>query len=272
MAKDYKRMLSPDRTRTVDVPLSLVAEKEQEGWKEDTFPDTRPQLHRSTPNKHKGHPALVVASGPSTGMYSLETIQSLVRELGCFVWGTNNVFNVCNGNPLPCNYFVILDDSFWIGHRVKLAEYMRKFPVAIPILHFDPYEQGIRYQRIAIELSRTPDTKPVYEQNVYFHGNSSGITAVQMAMHCGCDPIFLLGHDCGVVNGRTHGNGVRSSGELESGYPQGLQMISGYATLAEHARKLGVRVYNLSPVSKLECFEKLDLGDPLWRRRFKAGK
>jgi hypothetical protein len=262
----YKRMLAPPyHRRRVDVPDEMVKDKLADGYILDPAPDRRPMLHGSTVDRHKGRAAFIAASGPSMSVHALQEIVGFIQEQRCVVWGTNDVWRMAGGAAMPCDYVMVLDDSFWYDKREKLAEYFVAHPHALPCLAFDPPEI-LDYQKIPIAMDREPHTNPPYEPNAYFNGYSSGIAAVNMALHCGCDPVYLLGHDCGTALGKTHGAGVRSQAELAAGYPQGLQMIAGYATLARHAREIGRKIVNLSALSKLECFEKQSLGDSEWRR------
>jgi hypothetical protein len=256
----YKRMLAPpDHARRVDVPDWLVPQKLKEGWVEDPHPDDRPVLHRSTPGRHNDRCAFVLASGPSAGMYPVEQIREFTDRKKCVTWATNNIFNVCNGRAFQrADYLLILDESFFNQHQVPLLQYLRDNPKCLPVLHFEPM-MNIRYHRIVVNPHATPDREPAYECNKYFHGNSSGCAAVQMAMHTGCKTIYLLGHDLTTANGRTHGHGVRSKHEYNGKYPQGRVMMAGYNVLAKHAKELGVRIINLSPVSEIECFDREEL-------------
>lgn len=267
---NYLRMIAKDG-RKVDVPLRLVPMKEREGFRPDTeCEDRRPKHTTEMVGRHKGQAAIVIASGPSTGAVPYRSLMEFIRAGGNVpggltkgplrVWATNDVFKCCNGLPIAADYVVILDSHFWTRWLRELLEYFQQFPNALPVLGFS-INQSIDYQQIGINLGR-PATKtetPEYIPGRFFHGNSSGVAAIQMAMFAGCDPIYLLGHDCGAIYGKTHGSGIRTPEELRKDYPQGKMMLDGYRAVALHAERLGVRIINLSPESRIPDFPKEDV-------------
>ena len=257
MGSGYKRLLAPpDYRRRVDVPDELVEENLRRGFRIDPVPDDRPALAASLAGSLAGGFAFCMASGPSMAAWPREMIAELASACTC--WATNNAYEVCGGLPVPaCRYLVVLDRDFWEVHREKVRAFVAASG-AVPCLCFQPSE-SVRYLELPISLSRTPDTDPSYEPGRYWHGNSSGVAAVQMALHARPRAIFLLGHDCSVAAGRTHGNGVRSHEELVRKYPQGSSMLPSYAVLARHAKQLGVEMYNLSPWSAVKDFPVIGL-------------
>lgn len=254
MGSNYTRMLAPPHYRVrVDVVAGAVEERRREGWRDDPFPDDRESIAQDILGKHKNRPALVCASGPSMAAYPREMLLEFVRKLGCVTWTTNCAWNVCDGSPMPSDYLVILDESLHDTQHRQLYNYLRANPDCLPCFAFTP-QADTRYHFVGVEMGLTADQGPEYAPLRYFNGCSSGVAAVCMAFHCGCNPIYLLGHDCGAANGKTHGSGVRSDHELTNDYPQGLQMLNAYGVLAQHAKVLGVEVINLSPCSRVKCF------------------
>lgn len=259
------RLLAPpDFSRRVDVPAWLVAGRLAEGWRMDPAADTRDELQRSLPGSHVGSSALVVASGPSAGMADFLSVLRLITERRPVVYAVNDAWRVLGGRSVPADYLVVLDEHFWGLNTADIHAYLRRNPKCLPVVPWELQETRPYYQ-IPIALNETPDTSPEYRPGHFFHGLSSGIAAVQMAMQAGCNPIYLLGHDCGVAAGKTHGFGVRSSGELSGAYPQGLEMLAGYDTLRRHAESLGVRVLNLAPagVGRMDFFPRVSFVEAL---------
>lgn len=252
------RLLAKDGRR-VNVPDSLLADKLDEGFVVDPFPDETPNLHKSTPGRHVGRAAFIAGCGPSMAMVRRDAITNFVRENNCVLWVVNSPWNVCNGLPLNgADYLLMLDENFWISNRDKIVVYLLENPQCLLVVGWQLQEDR-KYQRIAINIGAEAKTNPQYRVNSYFHGNSSGVAAIQMALHCGCNPIYLLGHDCTISNGMTHGNGVRRESELVNKYPQGKTMVDGYNHVAKQAKELGRRVVNLSPCSCLTCFDRQEL-------------
>lgn len=258
---DYARMKSPTGS-VQDIPTAYIRDRQAMGWVVCPEADPRPFLHGSTVNRHLGRDALVIASGPSAGSVPVDRLRAWADAAGLVTWVTNNAHSICGGSPFPrADYLAILDDNFWFTRREKLAAYLHANPLCVPVLGFDPGDCALSYQRVVVDMNRTPNTAPAYVPNEYFHGNSTGIVACQMALHCGCRSIWLLGHDCKTIGGKTHGDGVRCAEELSNGYKQGRDMLAGYATLAAHAAALGVRITNLSRDSAVECFPRATFED-----------
>jgi hypothetical protein len=236
----------------VDVPDDKVREKMGEGWVIDPNPDRRGQLHGATPGKHKGEVALVVASGPSTGLVGAERIRDFALDHAAVVYGVNEAWRICDGRPLPmCDYLCCLDDHSW--RDWWLHQGLKTFVEstgALQLLGFDPPFPGVDYQRIPINTAALPGTNPPYKPNAYFHGLSSGVAACQHALHCGFETVYLLGHDLCGYGGKTHGHGARAG--YNGQYGQGREMFEGYRVLRDHAVGLGVELVNLSPISSLQ--------------------
>lgn len=269
---NYLRMQNPKTGSVQDIPAACVNDHKARGWVECSVPDRRAELSGSVIGRHAGRSALVIASGPSASSVPVERLRAWADREKLVTWATNDVFRMCGGKPFPrADYLLILDDNFWYAHAAALHGYLRENPSCLPVLHFDPGDEAVTYQRIAISMDETPDKRPAYQPGAYFHGNSSGIAAVQMAMHTGCKTVYLLGHDCKVIGGKTHGAGVRSGEELNNNYKQGSGMIPGYRLLAEHGRAQGVTILNLSSESAVDCFPRITFDD-IERRKSRRAK
>lgn len=261
----------PDFTRAVDIPLYAVKDRLEMGWKVSSAIDERPVLHNTTPGRHKGRAALVLATGPSASMVNADAIFDLVKKRKCVTWVVNDPDRVLKGDPFPgADYLLVLDEQYWSDRRAAIGKYLMANPFCLPVLNFDPPERLFRYQKISIDVATEAGGAGEYVANHYFYGKSSGIAAIQMAMHAGCTLIYLLGHDCIAHQGRSHSYGVRrpeeanATKESPNGYPQGQRdMIASYAVLAKHAEQIGVRIVNLSPISALDCFERRTIAQAL---------
>ena len=252
------RLVSPDGSRKADVCPEILPEKIRDGWRYDTFPDDRGELYGSLPGKHRGRPALVVASGPSAGLVDRKAVIDLIDRENPVVFGVNDADRSMGGLPVPSiDYLAILDDGLWNDRLPKLQELLKANSDAIPCLAFT-IDEDVRYIYTPVAMRVDPNLiapqKIEYVVGRLFHGWSSGVMAVQLAMWMGCSPIYLLGHDLQVAGGRTHGFGKREAGEFSRNYPQRANMFAGYETLAYHARSIGCEIINLSPCSALTFF------------------
>jgi len=101
---------------------------------------------------------------------------------------------------------------------------------------------------------------------------NSACGAISLAYHLGCREIFLLGIDLKETRGRVHWHsGYPDKGKTptiknlhkgiptkESPVPFKIHMQN-YHFIASDAEKLGVKIWNVSPDSALDCFEKINL-------------
>jgi len=90
-----------------------------------------------------------------------------------------------------------------------------------------------------------------------YSGFSSGYVATNIALIMGAKKIYLLGHDCCAVNGKTHCYDVmKVKGEVPS------SVTSEYADF-KHGWKAFDKwkhmIYNLSAPSQIETFDKMDV-------------
>jgi len=260
------RVVSPDGTRKADIPGEILKEKLREGWTVDLFPDDRGELYAGIPDKHKGRSAIVIASGPSSGIVSRDAVAALIERENLVVFGVNDADRSMGGLPVPkLNYLVILDDHLWDDRLPHLLPLLAANPGSLPITAFT-IQEDVRYIYAPFSFVEDPNEKgPAnipYVVGRLFHGWSSGVAAIQIAMWMGCRRIYLLGHDLQVAHGRTHGFGVREAGEKNRNYPQRAKMFAGYETIAYHAAKTGVEIINLSPCSAISFFPVIPLLKP----------
>lgn len=247
----------PDFLRRVDVLDEYVKDRLADGFVLDKTPDLRAEYHNSTPNRHKGKAAFILACGPSVSLVPEPLIRKLVQVTRAVTWVTNHAFQLLNGRPYNgAEYYMVVDEPFWVTHREAIGAYLRDNPFTLPVLAFDPWE-SLRFQKIAVNVHEEPEHAS-YRVNEYFYGRSVGVYASLMALHCGCTKLYLLGHDLVPHNGKSHSHGVRRPEEAVN-YPQGRGMFAGYERLAKIAESLGVAVVNLSPISALECFQRADI-------------
>lgn len=203
-----------------------------------------------------GKEAVVVGSGPSSGLVNPNTLREFCKDkitIGC-----NDVWRVLRGLSLSCDYFVMLDRKFYEDHYQDVSRYITEHPECMPVSFFPIMGRHLRINinmnwdsQICLKQERDNRFNP----NAYFHGHSSGVAGIQIAMHMGCSKVYLIGHDLCVTPTRTHGFGDRH-GERQNGYRQGLTMQSGYDLIKQHADEIGIDIVNISNISKLKQFRK----------------
>ena len=94
------------------------------------------------------------------------------------------------------------------------------------------------------------------------HGDNSGYAAINLAYHLGAKQIVLLGYDMGNVNGESHfHDGYQVSATADATYEN--RFMKGFPYLADMLKEIGINVWNVSPISKLTCFQRLTIQQAL---------
>ena len=92
-------------------------------------------------------------------------------------------------------------------------------------------------------------------------GGNSGYAAINLAYHLGAKRIVLLGFDMQTYGKDTHWHdGYSSTADTDT---MARLMVPHFDTLVEPLEKRKVKVYNASPISKLECFQKISIEEAL---------
>jgi len=89
-----------------------------------------------------------------------------------------------------------------------------------------------------------------------FNGFNGGNAMIQVAVHMGFSDVFIIGCDCGTYEGQTHAWGTR---EIHPTYRQGDRFLPGFNHLPEWAEPTGVRLWNLSLISRITAIPKVDI-------------
>ena len=118
---------------------------------------------------------------------------------------------------------------------------------------------AVSYLLSQVALCREPSTVA--------HGNNSGYAAINLAWHLGASEIVLLGYDMrpGEVLGQDrNGNNVHQihwhDNHPVPTRPTVFEKMKGYfPPLAQELENEGVKVWNATPGSALECFERISL-------------
>lgn len=184
-------------------------------------------------NLHVGKRLFILASGPSLSTLDLSPLE---RRL---VMGLNRSFFAFPDTLYHC----VMD------HRL-----------------FDLYPDLLHHTRCLFTLEDRPWGLPIkllgsegfsedLEKGIY-SGYTIVYLALQVATYMGFKEIFILGLDLKLDGGRTHffGYDYRSRSHESTEFPRMHKMLC-YG--AEKLTDLGVKVYNCSQESTLECFEKV---------------
>jgi hypothetical protein len=146
-------------------------------------------------------------------------------------------------------YMVYMDDQFyeWYEDDIKAFDGL-KFSHS-----WNKYRDNVIFANNLGPLGLSEDFK-----EGLMHGGNAAFLALNLAYVMGGDPIYILGVDMCYSDERTH---------FHDGYPKedtiGEKRFDHMIRAFDYASGIfderGVKVYNCSGISKLECFEKMDL-------------
>ena len=97
-------------------------------------------------------------------------------------------------------------------------------------------------------------------------GGNSGLQAINLAFLLGAREIVLLGFDCGHTYGRRHWHGDHPEGLGNAQRPD--LWAASFPKIARDLAEAGVKVWNCSRETRLDCFDRLPLHD--WFERYRG--
>lgn len=190
---------------------------------------------------HNGKRLFILASGPSLVEHDLSRLRRrLVMGLNRSVW-------VYPDSHYHCTMDQRLFDEF--PEVLGATRYLftlegRPFGIPLRLLGSEGFSEDL--------------TQGIYS------GYTVSYFALQVAIYMGFREVFFLGLDLNHRADQTHffGHDFRSRTHVDTEFPRMNRMLT---FGAERAARLGVRVYNCSPTSSLECFERVSFDDAVVR-------
>lgn len=176
------------------------------------------------------------------------------------VIGINNAYQI--GVWIDVLFF---GDSHWyMIHRSKLATWPGLKVCCDQKFGNRPQKQmeGIKF------LERDKDRRNGITSDpskVSWNANS-GAAAISLAHHLGVKRIYLLGFDM-MVDPLTHYSHWHGShmppGQKAKRPPPFGKHLKGFPAIAKDAEELRLKIYNVNPLSKIDCFPKVTLEEAL---------
>jgi hypothetical protein len=221
-------------------------------------------------DKHKDQRCFIIGNGPSL---LSEDLDLLVNEI---TFGANGIHLIFDKTPWRPTYYSIVDNLVWKKLRLGIHQDL-KF-VIIPH-YLEPRDSNISIN-IFIERSgliRKSIKNILYHEPSIYGGYTVSITNLQLAIHMGCNPIFLLGMDHnypGEINTKsdvpirqsneqTHFSiKYRKPGEMVNPAPIELMNLS-YEKIRVLAESKGIKIINVTRGGSLDIFERKKLYDIL---------
>lgn len=220
-------------------------------------------------NIHQGKRGFVIGNGPSLKLPDLDRIKDEVTI------ASNRVYLAFDQVQWRPTYFTIADPQVWRKYGPELHEFFEQ--VHIPSC-LKPWPGITIKKRQWYPLPPVPmpfDGKPCFSNN-FADGAHGGCTVtfdnLQLAVHLGMNPIYLIGCD-------HYYEGESGTGAEGSVYSKGEQnhFISGYRKVGEkagaapipkmtnayvHAREYGkangIQIFNATRGGHLEVFPRVD--------------
>lgn len=200
--------------------------------------------------KYEGLPAVIIGTGPSLAIQA-----DAIRASGHKLFGVNNTFND-------------FDLDVWIACDPQWHDYYSPIEGPFEKWHWDKdICSKYGYQYIPGQWGAGPnrcDGLSLDPSYIAF-GHSSGFQALGLAVHYGCDPIYLAGYDMHYNDSKRHY--FESLSDKAGEYPGTLRKYSPFegrgngdngliGCYEQVARQEGLpRIINLTHDSALRCFE-----------------
>jgi hypothetical protein len=220
-------------------------------------------LQRKLTNRHKNKPIYIVGGGTSLLGFNFIKLKTKITM-------------ACNSAALqfPAKYMVFLDEQFYKenkkgiqsfkGFKITMASYETiTGPKVIKVK--DWKEVKVQRQNFK-QKGFVPLGLSDNEDDGLNTGGNSGFLALQAAYIMGCNPIYLMGIDLRFSNHKKYFyDGKKDSAGGEIQYDN---MSKAFNFAAPLFKERGVKVYNCSPISKLEGYPYYSLRKIKFKRDY----
>jgi len=154
------------------------------------------------------------------------------------------------------------DSQFFLNNRKQLAQFKGIKTSCHPRFRTDEFKRDV-IKYIAKDLGHGRGITK--HRNKVSWNSSSGAAAISIAAHTGAKRIFLLGFDMSLQNNKKHFHAHYLDSEYQSPTdPRALPFnihLSSFGQIAQDAKDMGIKLYNVSPKSAITCIEKINLTD-----------
>jgi len=176
---------------------------------------------------------------------------------GKHVIGVNNAYLI--GPWIDILFFG--DCSWYLMHRKRIAQWPGVKISCCPRFSNNPrpsehikFLQKDPHKKLGISTDRT---------TVSWNFNSGG-AAISLAAHLGVKIIYLLGFDMQFIKERTHWHGPhRDTPKKPRTSPPFARHLRGFPKIAQDAKRMRIKIYNVSPDSAINDFTKKSLKEVL---------
>jgi hypothetical protein len=200
-------------------------------------------IYRKVLPVFKGETIYIVGGGPSLQTFNWDLLKTKK------VIAINKAFK----------YITTADVIYWTDSR--LYNWYKNEIDSLACLKYT-ISQGAPYDDKVNLLKKGQRHGLEKDPSVLAHGDNSGYAAINLAYHLGASKIVLLGYDMGYNNNKTH---------FHDGYPikptrkeiYNTRFSISFPHIADPLKAEGVKVYNTSQRSPLNCFPKISIEQSL---------
>lgn len=217
--------------------------------------------------------AVLIATGPSITQEQLDHVHAAFNHpVKCRRFITCTINNVYQRVPWT-NVHISCDEPWWQHYGADVIE---KIPNADKWTYYPHIAE--KFGINCIKEAWGPGLYTADREHIHI-GHSSGFMVLNLAYHYGCREFILLGYD--MTYPKDYNAKKRDPGGLRhyfGEYPKHLQhwpsikvglsgaghldgLIEMYNSIDE--KELNIKIWNCTPGSVLECFEKANIGDIL---------
>ncbi len=225
---------------------------------------------KSLRHKHRGQRGFVIGNGPSLKAADVDRLQGEVAI------ASNKIYLIYDQTAWRPTYFTISDPIVWD----KIVDDLHQHQPLVWVPHFLPYQKcqaEVRRWRNLGPSANGPNGAGFSDDLAHgvYGGDTVTFENLQLAVHLGLDPIYLIGCDhyyggeekiiagtktVEVTQGNHFHPNYREKGEVANVARIEL-MDHAYATAQAYAEAHGVRIYNATRGGYLEAFPRADFDE-----------
>ena len=218
-----------------------------------------PYKHWKTPRIWTGRTAFIIGGGPSILDIDLGLLKTK-RVIGC-----NDAYLL--GSFVDLCYFGDWEwfKLHWKRQVIRLDGSTHKGLKCFKGLRVTSNSNLAKIKAPSIKvMARASDFCTI--PGMVFWGSNTGVSSINLAYNLGCRRMVLLGFDMQRVNNKTNWHDplrVPASYPYDEGRPMGNSWLSSFTKIKNASESMNFEVYNASPISKLDHFEKIKYEDAI---------
>lgn len=225
-------------------------------------------------NIHDGERCFILGTGPSLRALTEGQVNKLKTEV---LFGVNSLYKSGAVSVLEPKYYTLIDNLYWEGWSGTFAEVVNRYKNNPPVFITDPRAKniidGLCLDRPSIYVYSkkypTVEMSADISDNVYAAMNCISYS-ILVAMYMGFKEVYILGCDYNAFCSAGVGHCYDDKEELKgTSYNLAFYLKFYWITtefhylIAKLAKKMGVKLINLTPNSLLDAYPRKLVGEIL---------